>query len=133
MTFNGAAGVQSSLLFAAILAALCTVVLAASITASHANTCSPEIGRAEVDINAKLEAKAAAAEPATKESAAAKMHHQPTPHSLAITESELGLLSPDDVKMLEATMARAREADSVNDTSACEHALAAVNRIIHSM
>ena len=111
--------------------ALCAAVLAASITASHAGTCLPEIDRAQADVDAKLEAKAGAADPDT-ESAAAKLHHQPSPHSLAITESRLGLLSPDDVRMLEAGMARAREADSVGDTDACKQALTELNRIIHS-
>ena len=133
MTFSGAVGVQSSLLFATVLAALCAAVLAVSITASYDCTCSPEIGRAQADINAKLEAKAAAADPTMKESTAATMHHQPTPHSLATTESQLGLISPDEVKMLEATMAQAREADTVDDRSACEQALAAVHRIVRSM
>jgi hypothetical protein len=123
MTHSGAMGVRLLIL---------AVTLAASITASCAGSCLPEIGRTQSDINAKLEAKAAAG-PSANESTTATMHRQPTPHSLAITESQLGSVSLDDVKTLESIMARAREADSVDDKSACERALAAVHRILSWM
>jgi hypothetical protein len=121
MTLNRAKNLPSLL--------VCAAALAASITVAGAGTCLPEIGRAQADINARLEAKAATG-PSASESTAAKMHHQPTPHSLAITESRVGTVSIEDVKELEAIMARARDADSVDDWSACKQALTAVYRIL---
>jgi hypothetical protein len=42
---------------------------------------------------------------------------------MATAESELGGLSPDQVKAARAAMARARAADSANDESACKQAI----------
>jgi hypothetical protein len=58
------------------------------------------------------------------------MHRQPTPGSLAAAESKLGEVSSHTVEVVAAAMARARKADLANDKSACEQALADVQRAI---
>ena len=77
-----------------------------------------------------LEAQAGAG-PSARETAAATMHRQPTPDSIAAAESKLGDVSPEKEKVqaVEALLTRAREADRVGDQSACEQALAEVRRV----
>ena len=79
-------------------------------------------------IDARLEAKAAAG-PAARESTAATMNRQPTPESIAAAEARLGEVS-HRIEAVAAAMARARDADRVGDKSACEQALADVQRAI---
>jgi hypothetical protein len=57
------------------------------------------------------------------------LHRQPTPGSIAAAEVNLGDISPEKVQAVEALMARAREADRAGDQSACEQALAEVQRV----
>ena len=94
---------------------------------SHAGPCTTEIDRMQVEVDAIIEAIAAAG-PAARESTAAMLHHQPTPGSIAAAEEQAG----DGPKMEEAlaALAKAREADGVNDKSACEQALADARRAI---
>src|SRR6516164_4166124 len=92
-------------------------VFAASISASYAGPCSQDIARLQAAMDAKLRAVTAAG-PRALESTAATMHRQPSPRSIATAESELGGLSPDQVKAavalsslaLSAARARARAA-----------------------
>jgi len=107
----------------------CAAALAASVSASYAGTCSHEIGRMLAEIDAKLEAKAAAG-PSARESTAATTHRQPTPGSIAAAEAKLGDVSSQKVEVIAAAMARARKADDAGDQSACEQALADVQRAI---
>ena len=107
----------------------CAAALAASVSASYAGTCSHEIGRMLAEIDAKLEAKAAAG-PSARESTAATMHRQPTPGSIAGAETKLGDVSSQKVEAVAAAMARAREAYHAGDQSACEQALADVQRAL---
>ena len=79
------------------------------------------------EIDAKLEAKAAAG-PSARESTAATMHRQPTPGSLAAAETKLGDVSSQKVEAVAAAMARAREANHAGPQSACEQALVDVQR-----
>ena len=104
------------------------VVLAVSTSATFASPCSQEIDRMQAGIDAKLEAQAAAGRSA-RESTAATLHRQPTPGSIAAAEVNLGDISPEKVQVVEALMARAREADRAGDQSACEQALAEVQRV----
>ena len=99
--------------------------LAASMSAGYAGPCSHEIDRVVAEINAKLEAKAAAG-PSARESTAATTHRQPTPGSLAAAETRLGDVPSQKVEAVAAAMARARKADHAGDQSACEQALADV-------
>lgn len=102
---------------------------AASISACGAGPCSDEILRTQVQVDARLEARAAAG-PVARESTEALEHRQPTPGSIAAAESGLGEVSAQTVEAVAAAMARAREADRAGDRSACEQALADVRRTI---
>jgi hypothetical protein len=103
--------------------------LAASMTVSYAGPCSPEIDRMQASVDARLEARAAGG-PHARESTSAMMHRQPTPGSIAAAEEGVGDLSPEKAEAANQAMARARAADSAGDTSACEQALADVQRTI---
>jgi type 1 fimbria pilin len=109
--------------------AVCVVALAASISASFASPCSQDIDRVQATIDVKLEAQAAAGRSA-RESTAATMHRQPTPGSIAAAEVNLGDISADKIRAVEALMTRAREADRANNPSACEQTLAEVQRVL---
>jgi len=111
------------------LLVLSAAALATSTVAGYAGPCSHDIDLTQSRVDAKLEAKAAAG-PSARESSAATMHRQPTPGSLAAAESKLGEVSSHTVEVVEAAMARARKADLANDKSACEQALADVQRAI---
>jgi hypothetical protein len=111
------------------LLVLSALALAMSPVAGYAGPCSDDIDRMQSRVDARLEAKAAAG-PSAQESIEATMHRQPTPGSIAAAESKLGEVSPDRVKAVEAAMAGARKADLANDKSACEQALAEVQRVI---
>jgi hypothetical protein len=111
------------------LMVLSATALVASTVAGYAGPCSHDIDLMQSQVDAKLEAKAAAGREA-RESTEATMHRQPTPDSLAAAESKLGEVSSHTVEVVEAAMARARKADLANDNSACEQALADVRRAI---
>ena len=108
---------------------VCAAALAASMSAGYAGPCSHEIDRVVAEINAKLEAKAAAG-PSARESTAATTHRQPTPGSIAAAETRLGDVSSQKVETVAAAMVRARKADDAGDQSACEQALADVQRAL---
>jgi hypothetical protein len=109
--------------------ALSGAALVGSAAASFAGPCSTDIDAMQHRIDAALEAKAAGG-PAGKQGAAAGLSHQPTPQSLAAAEEELGDISPATVDAMRQAMARARTADSAGDKSACEAALAEVQRLL---
>jgi hypothetical protein len=108
--------------------AVCVTVIAASVSASFASPCSQDIDRIQAMIDAKLEAQAAAGRSA-RESTGATLHRQPTPGSIAAAEVNLGDISAEKIQAVETLMMRAREADRANDSSACEQALAEVQRV----
>ena len=110
--------------------AVCVVALAASVSASFASPCSQDIDRIQAMIDAKLEAQAAAGRSA-RESTAATLHRQPTPSSMAAAEVNLGDISPEKIQAVETLMTRARDANRANDPSACEQALAEVQRVLN--
>jgi hypothetical protein len=107
----------------------CMVALAASVSASYAGPCSHEIDRTQVDVDAWLNASAAAG-PAARESTAATAHRQPTPSSIEAAEARLGDVSAQKVEAVRAAMARAVEADRTGNQSACEQALADARRAL---
>jgi len=107
----------------------CAAALVASMSASYAGPCSHEIDRVQAQIDARLEAKAAAG-PTARESTAATMNRQPTPDSIAEAEARLGEVSPQKAAAVAAAMARARAADGAGNESACEQALADVRRAL---
>ena len=102
---------------------ICAIAFAAWGSAANAGPCAQGIDRLQAQFDSKLEANAAAGQSA-RESTAATMNRQPTPHSIAAAEAKLGEISPEKVQAFEAAIARARVADRVADPSACDHALA---------
>src|SRR5215831_6207126 len=107
---------------------VCATVLAASMSATYAGPCSPEITRVRQVIDARIHAKAGAVD--ASESTAAKMHRQPTPRSIGAAEVTGGQTSPEEYNAVEAAMARAVEADRAGNQSACEQALADAKRAV---
>lgn len=103
--------------------------MAVAASAAHAGPCSDQIDAMQARIDAKLEAKAAAG-PTAKQGVAAGMSVQPTPRSIATAEEKLGDISPQTVEAVGQAMARARAADAAGDASACQQALAAVQRVL---
>jgi hypothetical protein len=106
-----------------------SAALLASMSASYAGPCSHEIDRVQHTIDAKLDAQAGAG-PAARESIAATTDRQPTPESIAAAEARLGDLSPETIAAVRTAMTRARQADSAGEKSACEQALADVQRTL---
>ena len=102
-------------------------VFAASTSACYAGPCSQDIARLQAAADATA---AVAAGPSAPESGEARMHHQPTPRSIATAESEVGGFSPEQQKAFAAAITRAREADNASDESACKQAVADVERIL---
>ena len=102
------------------------LALALSVCAGHAGPCLQEIDRLQSRVDAKIEAMARTG-PSAPESLGAQLHRQPTPGSIAAAESKLGDVSSG---ALAAAMARAREADSGGNKSACDEALLEVQRLL---
>ena len=95
---------------------------------SLASFCSQDIDRAWVQVNAKIQARVAAGRSAPQ-GTIALLHHQPTPSSIAAAEETLvDIWLPIEAAV--AALARARQADGINDRIACEGALADVQRVI---
>jgi hypothetical protein len=111
------------------LAVLSAAALVASISSGHAGPCTQEIDGMQVRIEAKMGARAAAG-PTARESTGALLNRQPTPGSIAAAEERLGEVSAQTVETVTRAMARARAADSAGDKSACEQALAEVQRAL---
>jgi hypothetical protein len=111
------------------LMTLLAVALPVSTSSGFAGPCSLEIDRMQTRIDAKVNAIAAAG-PTASESTAATTDRQPTPGSIAAAEERLGELSPDTIAAVAQAMTRARAADSANNKSACEQALADVQRAL---
>lgn len=105
------------------------IILLLSTAASYAGPCADAIDAMQARIDAKLEAKAAAG-PSGKEGVPAGMSVQPTPRSIAAAEEKLGDISAQTVAAVGQGMARARAADAAGDASACEKALADVQRVV---
>jgi hypothetical protein len=103
-------------------------VLLVPITPGFAGPCTDEISRMEGRIHALLEAGARPGVSAP-ESSAARLHHQPTPGSIAGAESALGSAPAQTTEVVKA-MVTAREADARGDQSACEEALSEVKRLL---
>jgi hypothetical protein len=107
--------------------ALGVAAFAFSAASSYGGPCSQAIDRAQIRVDAKIEATAKAGKFAP-ESRAARLGHQPTPASIAAAESRLHEGSGGEAAL--AALARAREADHANDAPACSRALAEVRRAI---
>jgi hypothetical protein len=102
--------------------------LALSTIPSYAGPCGQDIDRAWIQIDAKIQARIAAGRSAPQ-SVIALLHHQPTPSSIAAAEQTVGEgWLPMEAAVM--ALARAREADRADDRSACEQALAQMQRLI---
>ena len=108
---------------------LSAVALVLSVSSVYAGPCSGEIDAAQARIDARLAAIAGAGRTA-RESTAATMHRQPTPGSIAQAEEGLGEVSVKLVQSVGAAMERARAADAAGNKSACEQALAEVEKVL---
>jgi len=107
---------------------LSAAIVTFSTQPSLASLCSQDIDRASVQVNAKIQARVAAGRSAPQ-GTIALLHHQPTPSSVAAAEETLGdIWLPIETAV--AALARAREADGINDWIACEGALADAQRAI---
>ena len=104
-------------------------VFAALTSAGYAGPCFEDIARLQAAGDAKLAA-AVTAGPSAPESGEARMHHQPTPRSVATAAGEAGGFSLEQAKAFDAAMTRAREADNASDESACKQAVADVERLL---
>jgi len=107
----------------------CAAALAATMSATHAGPCSSEITQLRDVIDARIHAKAGTVHAPMGTGA---RQAQPTPESISRAEVELGQTSPELFDAVRAGMARAVEADSAGDQSACEQALADVKRLLGS-
>jgi hypothetical protein len=108
---------------------LTAALLAAATPAVGADSCNGDIVRVVIRINAELAAIESKG-PVVPQSSAARLHHQPTPGSIAAAESRAGVLPARSVKAVEAGLARARKAARSGDQGACEQALAQVQRLL---
>lgn len=107
---------------------LSAAIVALSTQPSLASFCSQDIDRAWAQVNAKIQARVAAGRSAPQ-GTIALLHHQPTPSSVAAAEESLvDIWRPIETAV--AALARAREADGINDRIGCEGALADVQRVI---
>jgi hypothetical protein len=112
------------------LLVLGATALALSTQPSRAGPCAQDVDRAWLQVDATIQARIAAGRSAPQ-SMIALLHHQPTPSSIAAAEKTLGEgWSPMEAAITALT--RAHEADRSDDRSACEQALAQMQRAIES-
>jgi hypothetical protein len=100
-----------------------------SIGQGNAGPCSEEIQSTNESGEKKLEAVAGAGRTGV-ESKNATMHRQPTPHSLATAEEQIGELSPADDDAFREAIGRAVKADENGDAAACQQALSDARRAL---
>jgi hypothetical protein len=101
--------------------------LVISVQPIEAGPCTTDIDRLQQRVDAGLEA-AAAAGPAAQENVNAKLHHQPTPGSIAGAEASLGEGARPRTALL--ALQRARELDQAGDATGCQQALGEVARAL---
>ena len=107
---------------------LSAAVVTLSTQPSLASSCSQDIDRAWIQVNANIQGRVAAGRSAPQ-GTIALLHHQPTASSIAAAEKMLvDIWLPIETAV--AALARAREADVINDRIACEAALTDVQRVI---
>jgi hypothetical protein len=88
---------------------------------AHAGPCTAAIDKLQARVDARIDAIAGSG-PAAAETRAARLHHQPTPASIAAAERRLHE-SEGTTRALEALL-RARKADAAGKAEACAKALA---------
>lgn len=114
-----------------VRAALAFVAVACTLTpaVARAGPCTDAIYRANLAINARLDAAAAKGKTGT-ESTFATTNHQPTPATVAAAEAKLGDVPEADVNAVREYMQAARGADEAGDKQACEKALSQARSIL---
>jgi hypothetical protein len=110
------------------LLVLSAAALVLSTLRSHAGPCSLDIHRGWAEVMTRIQARVGTGGSAPQ-SITALLHHQPTPDSVAAAKEKIveGWLP---MEAAVAALARAREADHVNDKRACDQALAEAQRAI---
>jgi hypothetical protein len=98
------------------------------MSGAYAGPCSDDIARVQGQVDKRLEAIAKAGPTGVQDANAAGKHLQPTPGSIAAAEEKLHELSQQKIDAVRQAMDRARAADASGDKSACEQALANVER-----
>lgn len=113
-----------------VLTTFLPAAMMATLTiAANAGPCTDRIEQSEVSVRARLE-QIVAAGPAAPESVGARLHHQPTPSSIAAEESQLGQIGQPTIDDVKSAFARARDADRLGDVDGCERALREVENLI---
>ncbi len=90
-------------------------------SAAQAASCGSEIDKVQAQVDARLEA-IAAASPGAAETRAARLHRQPTPASIAAAER--GLRGDARARHALADLKKARRAEAHGDAKACARAVA---------
>ncbi len=106
-----------------IVAAACSM----AATWAQAGPCTVEIADVQAQVDAEIDAIAGSGVTGT-ETRAARLHHQPTPASIAAAEQRLH--ESEGTKRALVALARARKADAAGNADACEKALAAARAAI---
>jgi len=96
-------------------------VFTMAATWAQAGPCTAEIDKVQAQVDAEIDAIAGSG-PSAAETRAARLHHQPTPASIAAAEQRLH--ESEGTRRALAALARARSADRAGRASACEEALA---------
>jgi hypothetical protein len=104
-----------------------TIMLALALLPSPAfalgGACTAQLDKLQQQVDSQVGA-AAASGPTGPESTDAKLHHQPTPQSLAQAEANLGDKTAGSDDSFIYAMKRARDADDDNQEAKCLAALA---------
>jgi hypothetical protein len=105
---------------------LCVAATTLSTSPSKAGPCTREIDREWIEVGAKIQARIGAGR-SYIQGTVGLLHHQPTPSSIAAAEEKVGdMWVPLETAV--TALARAREADRVNNEGACKEALIAAQR-----
>jgi hypothetical protein len=113
----------------ACLVFLCAGIMVSSTIAATAGPCASKIEQVEGSVRAKLE-QIIASGPSSAETVGARLHHQPTPSSIAAEESRLGQLPQATIDKVKSALNRARDADHLGSIEDCERALEDVEILI---
>lgn len=110
-----------------LTAAVFGAALTIAASAAESGPCTSEIDAAQADVDARIEATGESG-PYGVESEGAKLHHQPTPGSIAEAEARLG----EGESMVAAVdaLAEARAADREGDAAKCRQALSRVQEML---
>jgi hypothetical protein len=95
--------------------------------AAAADPCAAEIDKVQAEVDARIDAIAGSGHSGA-ETRAARLHHQPTPASIAAAERRLH--ESEGTTRALAALVRARKAEADREAGACEKAVAAARAAI---